>query len=75
MYYIHIISAQQVPYSATVRGHPVRPGNGDEMLVKDSPSSICMQSDRKFYKRYWGMQLTGILWIKGPYHEVLLNTD
>ena len=33
-------------------GHPVRPaGNGDEMLVKDSASSICMQSSRKYYKR------------------------
>ena len=38
-------------------------------------TSICLQSDRKFYESYWGMQLTGILWIQGPYHEVLLSTD
>ena len=38
------LSAQQVPYSATVPGHLVRIGNGDEMLVKDSPSSLVVRS-------------------------------
>ena len=41
--YSHL-SAQQVPYSATVPGHLIRPGNGDEMLVKNSPSSLAVRS-------------------------------
>ena len=41
---VFTLSAQQVPYSATVPGHLVRLGNGDEMLVKDSPSSLAVRS-------------------------------
>ena len=41
---VFTLSAQQVPYSATVPGHLVRIGNGDEMLVKDSPSSLVVRS-------------------------------
>ena len=40
---VFTLSAQQVPYSATVPGHLVRLGNGDEMLVKDSPSSLVVR--------------------------------
>ena len=41
---VFTLSAQQVPYSAIVPGHFFRPGNGDEMLVKDSPSSLAVRS-------------------------------
>ena len=41
---VFTLSAQQVPYSATVPGHLVRIGNGDVMLVKDSPSSLVVRS-------------------------------
>ena len=41
---IFTLSAQQVPYSATVPGHLFRLGNGHEMLVKDSPCSLVVRS-------------------------------